>query len=243
MRNSNTVLRRANERAMSETYSGQKATYLGVGLKTLYFIIATILGGALGIALLVINPDAYFIALALSGIIGFISAIVAMRTPRLSFSFGTVYCLMEGMLLGVVSVLCMALTEGIVLTAVVSTVAVVLGCAFLYITGIVKTTNNFYKFLFTVAIGFIVSMLLIFILSLFGLVDTESFGLNVLVSSISVIIASLFLMSDMNYAAMIVENEGPKELEWMVSFGIAYTILWIYYEILRLVILIFGRDR
>ncbi|MBQ6816913.1 MAG: Bax inhibitor-1/YccA family protein, partial [Bacilli bacterium] len=34
----------------------------------------------------------------------------------------------------------------------------------------------------------------------------------------------------------------PKEYEWTASFGLAFTLIWLYVEILRLIILIVGRD-
>ena len=52
------------------------------------------------------------------------------------------------------------------------------------------------------------------------------------------LIACLYLLSDMQRVYEIVNSNGAKQLEWMLAFGIAYTMLWIYIELLRIVFLI-----
>lgn len=221
----------------------QSATYKGVGLKIVYFLMITIVSAFFGLLLVNYFPNLFIVLLVVSIFTGFISAILAMSKFKLSFVFGTIYCVGEGMFLGVVSMLAEAALPGIIASVVAATLAVVVSCGLLFLTGLVKVNSKFNKFLLTAMFGFLISLLLISILGWIGLIDTSGFVLNLGISAISVLLASFVLISDMEQARQLVENAGPKACEWMVAFGIAYAVLWIYIELLRLAIIIFGNSR
>lgn len=241
MRNVNSVLRRASEEVYDRSVDYVPATLAGVGLKTIYFVILTIIGGGIGI-FLINNFPASFVYMAISSfIIGFITAIIAMRSVRLAFPLGSIYCIVEGMFLGVVSLYLEQYAPGIVITAILSTIAIVLACGVVFITGLVKVNNKFRRFLALFAISFLITGLFIPILMIFGVIASDNYLLIIGVGFVTLLLACLFLINDFSYAYELVRNNEPKELEWMVAFGIAYTVVWLYYEVLRLLYLIFGR--
>ena len=231
------------EGAYDSTYSC--ATYKGIGAKVLVYILITLVGAAFGIYLLYNNPNALVSTIAISGILTFIFALIAMSSPKASLICGTLYCLFEGMFVGTLSLLFEAAIGGVVLTAVLGTVSIVLVVSIMYITGLVKVTSGFTKFLIMFGFGFLVTMLLLLIFSFFpafsGILNNS--GVILLVSAASVLLASLYLIFDLRQAQNIVESGAPKQFEWMAAFGIAYTILWLYIQILRIVAVIALRDR
>ena len=218
----------------------ENATYLGLGLKILYFLGITIASGFGGILLMAYFPQAFIAFLMVSVFTGFISAIVAMNSFKLAFFFGTLYCIGEGMFLGVISMIANEFIPGIVFAVVAATLSVVVVCGLLFATRIVKVTRTFNRFLITFMFGFLISLLMIMVLSWLGFINPDNIWLSLGVSAISLIIASFVLISDMERAKQLVDAGGPKQAEWMLAFGISYTVLWIYIELLRLAIIIFG---
>ncbi len=240
MRRSNPVYNRIDRMGTSYSGSYSQATYLGIGLKVLFYVLVTLIGAVLGIYLLYNNSSLVVGSLVFSGILTFVFAMLAMSFPKTSMICGSLYCLFEGMFVGIISLLFEAMVGGAIITAVLGTISIVLVTGVMYITGLVKVTRGFYKFLTMFAMAFIVSMLFLFIASLFdrfsGLFD--NFGLTLLISVASILLASLFLISDFKQASSIVESGSPKQFEWLAAFGIAYTVIWIYIEVLRFVAII-----
>lgn len=244
MRNSNIVYNKIEQMKESVTYEGATATYKGIGLKLLYYIGITLVGAILGIVLLFKAPDLLVSGSIVAAIVTLICAIIAMSSPKASFVAGTIYCLFEGVFVGAVSLLFEGIVSGIIITAVLGTISIVLVIGILYATGLIKVTNGFYRFLIMFGLGFVLCSLLVGLLSLFPAFNGifNNFGVIVLVEVISLLLASLYLISDLHQATLIVENGSPKVYEWMAAFGLAYTVIWIYIQVLRLVAVIASKN-
>ena len=222
-------------------FEGERASYLGVGKKLVYFLLMTVLGAFGGIFLAFSNPTVFGVLLAISGIATFILSLMSMMSNRMCKVTGPLYCLMEGAFIGVLSFAVSTVLDGVVTMALLSTIAVFGVVAVLYLTRLVKVGSGFTRFLLIFSIGFIISQLLFMLVSAFTGIG-YSIGLVSIVSLVSVFLATLYLFFDMENIRQIVEGGYPKETEWTASFGLAFTLIWLYVEILRL-ILIFASDR
>lgn len=116
---------------------------------------------------------------------------------------------------------------------------------------IIKVTAKFRKFMFilfgSIIIGSILLIVMHFIPGL-NIVATGIDGIlaNPVVSIISsivfIIIAAIFLVADFNGIEECVERKMDKSYEWMAAFGLAYTIIYLYFKILNLLVQIFVRN-
>lgn len=229
---SNVVFRKMNKEEV--LVSSESSTYKGIALKTLFFLLMTVIGAAAGIALAFTMPEVFVVLLAISGLLTLIFSIVALVSPRLSKVFGTLYCLAEGMLVGVLSVVCEALVGGAVSIALLSTIAVFGVVCILYVSNIVKVNNKFMKFLSLLAISYIIGMIIFYIYTIF--VPEINIGLSLLISAITIFLACLYLFFDLENIRQVVEGGYDKKYEWVSAFGLAFTLIWLYVEILQLVI-------
>ena len=165
-----------------------------------------------------------------------------MWVPRASKYAGTVYCLCEGMVVGLVSLLLEIAIPGVVGVALISTIACVMVVAVFYLTGLVKVNSAFLRFLLMFSMSLLIGWFIGYILSMFGIINiTENFGLSMLSSIVMVFLAVLFLFSDMEQIRIAVEGGMSKEFEWYSSFGLVFTIIWLYIRVLYIVALIMGR--
>lgn len=55
--------------------------------------------------------------------------------------------------------------------------------------------------------------------------------------------AALFLISDFEMIDTVVNENYPKKYEWRASFGLTFTVIWLYVKILDLIIQIFVNSR
>ena len=92
-----------------------------------------------------------------------------------------------------------------------------------------------------IALFYLVTMVLSFFgLHLFGSVfgaGPIGIGFSVFV----VIIAALNLVLDFDFIEAGARSGSPKYMEWYGAFGLMVTLIWLYFEILRLLVKLRGR--
>ena len=240
MRNTNPVFSAARKQEFSDT---RVCTYRGVAFKTLYYILMVLVGAGLGIFMMITNPSLGVSFLVGAFVVGFICSLIAMMAPRATKIAGSIYCLCEGMIVGLLSLLLELVIPGVVGVALISTVACVMVVAVFYLTGLVKVNSGFMRFLMIFSMSILIGWFVSYILSLFGLltISGENFGLSLFTSIVMVFLAVLFLFSDMEQIRVAVEGGMSKEFEWYSSFALVFTIIWLYIRVLYIVSLIMGR--
>ena len=157
--------------------------------------------------------------------------------PQSAKVTGIIYALLEGFVLGSISAMFDAQTEGIVGAAIVATVCVFIAALFLYVTRIIRPTA---KMAFGVAAGIGGLCLLYFfvwILAIFNvdwLYSDQFRTIGIVVTVIAIILAALSLT--LNFAAIEggVQVGAPKWLEWYSAYGLMVTLIWLYLMLLRL---------
>ena len=147
------------------------------------------------------------------------------------------YCVLEGLFLGIISAIFEQRFPGIIFQAVLLTFGTLATLLLAYQSGLIKATENF-KLGVTAATGGIMIIYLInFAMSFFGsgipyIHESGTFG--ILFSLFVVVIAALNLVLDFDFIENGVEQKAPKYMEWYAAFGLLVTLIWLYLEILRL---------
>ncbi|HPJ24181.1 MAG TPA: Bax inhibitor-1/YccA family protein, partial [Bacillota bacterium] len=181
MRSTNPVLRNIGQEA---TYiSDRPVTYTNVTTKTLFLVALVALSAYLSLYFGLVSYGTLIGAF----IVGFIAVIVGTRSVRLAPYFAIVYSLAEGMILGVVSLLFAAEYQGIVQTALLSTLLVLVIMMLLYSTRIIKVTQGFAS----IIVIALIALIFMSFLNIFLQFNTSFFYLIVIISSA---LSALFLL-------------------------------------------------
>ena len=210
----------------------------GVSLKTMLLLILVVAAGAWGWGL--VSPETGDTSLPIwwflvaFGVLGL--AIVTAFKPQLAIITGPLYAITQGVMIGSLSHIYDAAWDGIVLQAIIATVAVFISMLFLFVTGIIKVTARFRGIVIGATVAIVLLYAVSFIASLFGwfspIYSSGAVGIGISVFIVGV--AALNLMIDFDMIVRGVNAHMPRQFEWYAAFGLMVTIIWLYIEILRL---------
>jgi uncharacterized YccA/Bax inhibitor family protein len=164
-------------------------------------------------------------------------AIATIVRPRWSPVTAPIYALVEGVVLGLVSMLFEARYPGIAIQAVALTFGVLGVMLVLYTTRVIRVTQRFRAVVIAATLAIAVVYLVAFLLGLFGvrvpfLYDASPLG--ILISLAIVAVAALNLLLDFDLIERGARSGAPAYMEWYAAFGLLVTLVWLYLEMLRL---------
>ncbi|WP_431133741.1 Bax inhibitor-1/YccA family protein [Psychroserpens mesophilus] len=105
----------------------------------------------------------------------------------------------------------------------------------LYQTRIIVVTKKLKSVIITATVSIIVVYLMSWILSFFG-IKSYIWGTSwfaIIFNCIAAIVASFALLLDFDYIERY-KNKAPKFKEWLATWGLLATLIWLYVEVLRL---------
>jgi len=179
-----------------------------------------------------------------SGVIGFIVAIITVFKVEWSNFTTPIYSVLKGLFLGAISFFFESIFPGIVVQAIALTFGVAFTMLFAYRTGMIKATNKFKRGVIVATGGIFLVYFISFIGSLFGGgINLFEMGiLGVGIQLFIVVIAALNLILDFDMIEQQSSNGAPKIMEWFGAFALMVTLIWLYFEILKLLAILSGRD-
>ncbi|QVK19929.1 Bax inhibitor-1/YccA family protein [Mycoplasmatota bacterium] len=248
MRSTNPVFRGIKGNEVFST--SNSATYGGITSKTfLLFLIAVTTGYFTASNVEFVLSNSWIMLVSM--IAAFVCVMISSINPRAAKIFAPLYAAFEGMLLGTIILFISTLStvstayEGIVLNAVLITLSIFLVMLLLYSTGAVRVGPMFRRVMMGALFGLILFTFSTFIIGIFSPGFREmiygNMQLMLLVSLISAALASLFILIDLDNCTKLVQASAPKEYEWVASLGLMVTIIWLFLEILRILIIFASR--
>ena len=181
--------------------------------------------------------DAALPLMGLGLIGGLIVGIVTVVKHEWAPVTAPIYGALQGFFLGGVSAAANMLYPGIVPQAVGLTFGTAFCLLLAYRSGIIQATENF-KLGVAAATGGIFAVYMVsFVMGLFGVgvPFIHSSGLvGIGFSLFVVVLAALNLVLDFDFIEKGAETHAPKHMEWYAAFGLMVTLIWLYLEILRL---------
>ncbi|WP_285727405.1 Bax inhibitor-1/YccA family protein [Psychromicrobium xiongbiense] len=222
-----------------------RMTYDDVIMKTLATFGVVLLGAVIG----------WFVpVLALPGaLVGLVLGLVNSFKREPSKALILLYAFFEGLFLGGLSGILEKQFGGIVIQAVIGTLAVFGLTLALYRSGKFRATPKMTRFFMIALGGYAIFSLVNFGMMLFG-ATTSPWGLRSMhipgtniplgfvLGLLAVGLAAFSLILDFTSVEQGVRNGLPAKYSWSAAFGLTVTLVWLYVEILRLLAILRGND-
>lgn len=186
---------------------------------------------------------------------GLIMVFVTMWKKEQSAILAPIYAALEGLFLGGISkIVAVAvgggdgsseLFGGIVFNAILLTMAVLFMMLFVYKTGIIKVTQKFRMGVVMATGAIFVVYIMSWILGMFGIQIPFLHAGGAMGMGISLVIigiAALNLLLDFDNFERGEQAREPEYMEWFSAMGLMITLVWLYIEILRFLMIFMGDD-
>jgi len=173
-------------------------------------------------------------------IIGFI----AIFKPQTCHVTAPLYAVFQGFALGAITTLLSQTYGGIAFQAVSLTLGVTFAMLASYKFGLIQVTEKFRSILTVATGGIFVVYMASMLLGMFGIqlpfLHSGIFG--IIFSLVVIGVAALNLILDFDNIERGVSAGAPAYMEWVGAFGLMVTLVWLYWEILRLISMLRGDD-
>ncbi|MFI7386603.1 Bax inhibitor-1/YccA family protein [Streptomyces sp. NPDC049813] len=183
--------------------------------------------------------------------IGLLAALVAFalsmvqafrRTPSPALILG--YAAFEGVFLGTVSSATSAwLAPGVVVQAVLGTMAVSAGVLIAYKRRWIRVDRRFQGFVLAAASGFLLLLVADLLFSAFGAgngLGFQSGALGIVFGIAGIALGGAFLALDFKQVEDGIAYGAPRDEAWFAAFGLTTTLVWIYLQALQLLSILQG---
>ena len=168
---------------------------------------------------------------------GLIFALITIFKPTWAPITAPIYAALEGLFIGALSAFAESKFPGIVLQATGLTFGILFALLGAYRSGLIKATENFKLGVAAATGGIFLVYMASFVLGMFGVAipflhDATPIGIGI--SVFICIIAALNLVLDFDFIENGADQGAPKYMEWLGAFGLMVTLIWLYIEILHL---------
>jgi uncharacterized YccA/Bax inhibitor family protein len=227
--------------ATSPVVTGRTMTLDDVVVRTVGLLALTGVTGAASWVFLTGGPVfafAVFGSMLASLVLGLVIAFGRVTNPLAIAG----YAVLQGVLLGVVSRAFDARYPGIVIQAVIGTFAVFAGMALLYKLRVLRATPRFTRFVLGALIGVVVLSLVNWVVAMFGGnlhlieygVDGKVGWLPIVFSLVCIGVGALTFIIDFDAVEQGVRYGLPERYAWYCAFGLLVGLIFLYWQILRL---------
>ena len=242
-RNMNNDMNQAMTSSVPVDVTVSTASWSGIALKTLLLVLIMI---AAGLSTWFLPFPVVVGFLIFGGIASFFFVFFAMRSVKTAPVLSVLYAITQGIMYGALTFIVETYFPGVGVMALVATFGIVGVMAFLHSIKAVRATPGLIRFVFAALLMVMISSLVLFIISRVAqdlyLSYVDNYPLMVIVSAFLVVLGAIMLILDFNNAETIVQSGAPKIYEWQVSLGFLVTLVWIYLQVIRF-LLVLARNR
>ncbi|MDR2371790.1 MAG: Bax inhibitor-1/YccA family protein [Puniceicoccales bacterium] len=165
---------------------------------------------------------------------------ITMFKPDIAKITVPLYAIGQGFIIGAASLFAQRIYPGIVVQASAGTFGVFAAMLFVYKTGIIRPSEKFIMVITMATLGVAFIYLADFLMAYFGgsglSIVRDSSNIGIAFSAVVCIIAALNLLLDFEFIVRQSKLGAPEKMEWIAALGLLVTLVWIYLEIIRLLL-------
>lgn len=213
-----------------------RMSYDDVVMRTGVTLACVVVAGVVGWMFPILALPGVLIGLVL----GLVNAFKREPSPLLII----LYALAEGLFLGGISSMFEASYPGIVIQAVIGTVAVFASVLVLYKVGVLRSSPRVTKIFMIALMAYALFALINLGTSLLGgfnmRYEVTLFGipLGLIVGALAILLAAYSFVLDFENISDGVRRGIPEKAAWSAAFGLTVTLVWTYVEVLRVLAII-----
>ncbi|MGW3077336.1 MULTISPECIES: Bax inhibitor-1/YccA family protein [unclassified Kitasatospora] len=178
-----------------------------------------------------------------ASLVAMIVGLVVQFRQKISPALVLAYSAFQGFALGAVTHVLNTIWPGIAIQAVLGTAAVFGATLYVYKSGRLRVSPKYTRIGIAIGLGFSGLLLVNCIAWAFGGgVDTWSGPLGVGIGLIGVALGAFYLTLDFNEIERAIAGGAQQEESWRAAFGLTFSLVWIYFEMLRLIASLRGDD-
>ncbi|TLP76940.1 Bax inhibitor-1/YccA family protein [Nesterenkonia sphaerica] len=220
---------------------GTPMTYDDVIRKTVTSFAVLLVGAGAAVTLASIMPGIVMglalIAVLGGLVLGLVNAFRREPNPALILAYSAA----QGFFLGALTWVLEMAYPGVAVQAVTATLVVFGTVLALFKSGKVRATPKLTKFFFTALLAYAVFSLLNFGLVLFtdiGMFGMRAGWLGVAIGAFAILLASYSLVLDFTNIQEGVDAGVEQKYGWAAAFGLTVSLVWLYIEILRVIVIL-----
>ena len=178
-------------------------------------------------------------------ILGLVLVLLTYFKPAIAHITAPLYCAAKGLVIGSVSSMAEYRFPGIVTNAVVLTFGLMAVMLSSYKMGWVRATPKLQRMVSFGLMAYLFLFLFSFLAPYLGVNTSSLFQhgpIAIGISLFAVGLGALFLVLDFDQIESGARAGLPKQNEWLGAFGLMITLIWIYWEMMRLLILLQSSD-
>lgn len=191
------------------------------------------------------TPTVLGLGLMIGGVVGgLVLGLVNAFRREPSVPLILLYAAFEGLFVGSISGFFESMFSGIVLQAVLATLAVFAVTLALFASGKIRASKRATKVFLIAMIGYGIFSLLNIVLMVTGAVSDPwglrgatigGFPIGIIIGLLAVVLAAYSLVLDFDAIKKGVQAGAPRKYGWSAAFGLVLTLVWLYLELLRII--------
>jgi uncharacterized YccA/Bax inhibitor family protein len=219
---------------------GSKASFRGISSKIYMLLFLVLVSGYLTFTY--VSLENYFNVVIVFSLSSLLLIFIGFRRDSFPVALSLLYAICEGCVLGIVVKLAESVVPGIAISAASATLVVFFVVLVFYSQKIVVVTEKFRKNMIIIFFSIICFILINILLDFFGGYNLifnqgDAILISMIVSFFMVIYSAFMLILHFDFAENVVNGGLSESHEWTVAVGIVISLIFLYFEILRLMLL------